>query len=61
MDEQGNSVDLTNMIDAFEKFVDFEKAGVEGAEFFEFVLLILNYLLSLYLNRLLKDIFHPII
>ena len=36
-DEQGNSVDLTNMIDAFEKFIDFEGAGVEGAEFTEFV------------------------
>lgn len=34
MDEQ---VDLTNMIDAFEKFIDFEGAGVEGAEFLEFV------------------------
>jgi len=34
-DEQGNSVDLTNMIDAFEKFIDFEGAGVEGAEFID--------------------------
>ncbi|RIA99050.1 SGT1 protein [Glomus cerebriforme] len=33
--EQGGSVDLTNMIDAFEKFIDFEGAGVEGAEFLD--------------------------
>ncbi|CAG8591663.1 8006_t:CDS:10 [Funneliformis caledonium] len=36
MDGQKNSVDLTNMIDAFEKFVDFEGAGFEGAEFLEY-------------------------
>ncbi|GES93477.1 protein ecdysoneless homolog [Rhizophagus clarus] len=35
MDEQGNPVDLTNMIDTFEKFIDFEGAGVEGAEFLD--------------------------
>ncbi|CAI2171851.1 14211_t:CDS:10 [Funneliformis geosporum] len=35
MKGQKNSVDLTNMIDAFEKFIDFEGAGVEGAEFLE--------------------------
>ncbi|RIB04967.1 SGT1 protein [Gigaspora rosea] len=32
-DDELNPVDLTNMIDTFEKFLDFEGASAEGAEF----------------------------
>ncbi|CAG8658155.1 26140_t:CDS:2, partial [Dentiscutata erythropus] len=32
-DDELNPIDLTNMIDTFEKFLDFEGASIEGAEF----------------------------